>query len=506
MAMAGLAALLVLAIASRLIGLTEHPIWPDSGFTHTMTELPFSSLIMGHLDTHPGLYYVAAKVFSAFGEGEFWLRLLSVVCGVLSVVGMYLLAHHLSGRFAGLAAAALTASSGLLIYHSQRGRMYTLLFLLLVMAAYGYVLVLQRLASGGRHGEPARDRRDLLIGCVIYIVAAIAALYTHMVAAIFIASLCLTSLPFMVAALRRADHQALLCWIGANAILGLAWLPWLFGLGAVAGGQQMSWLPQPTVPEAAITLFNLYGAWVLPRVIDALLVALAMLGGLVLLMQRQWVALGASAAISAVFPAMVWGVGFIQPVFLERTVTPAMIGAFLLIAIALAHLRVRRTHAAVILALCVSVHLVATIKSRDWLPRQDWRFTASYMTARDDVQTAFVFDDVYSYHAFRFYADPPPDVVHYAWSEFYGHFFQFSDADFLDWHTRPPSTRLAPQQAQAAFPASIDRLLLARFYYGDAPPPEALADLARENWRIVSRQRIESRAVLEVVELARDPD
>lgn len=79
---------------------------------------------------------------------EFGLRLLPAICGVLAVPAIYLVTRRLVGTRAALFSAFLVATSSLLVYDSQFGRYWTLVFLL--SSVYPYALYLGLRDSNGR--------------------------------------------------------------------------------------------------------------------------------------------------------------------------------------------------------------------------------------------------------------------------------------------------------------------------------------------------------------------
>jgi mannosyltransferase len=92
-------------------------------FGHAMDAVGFS-------ESTPPLYYALAWAWTQVtGTGEWGLRSLSALAGVLTVPVAYLLAAELRGRRAGLWAAALVAVNPMLLWYSQEARAYSLLVL-----------------------------------------------------------------------------------------------------------------------------------------------------------------------------------------------------------------------------------------------------------------------------------------------------------------------------------------------------------------------------------------
>lgn len=82
-------------------------------------------------ESNPPLYYLALWAWEQlFGSGEIGIRSLSALFGIVTIPVVYAAACALGSRRAGLIAAALTATSPILIWYSQEARNYELLVLL----------------------------------------------------------------------------------------------------------------------------------------------------------------------------------------------------------------------------------------------------------------------------------------------------------------------------------------------------------------------------------------
>ena len=85
---------------------------------------------VGFSESTPPLYYALAWAWTQVtGTGEWGLRSLSALAGVMTVPVAYLLGAELRGRRAGLWAAALVAFNPMLLWYSQEARAYALLVL-----------------------------------------------------------------------------------------------------------------------------------------------------------------------------------------------------------------------------------------------------------------------------------------------------------------------------------------------------------------------------------------
>ena len=93
------------------------------GFFHAMDAVGFS-------ESAPPLYYALAWVWTQVtGTGEWGLRSLSALAGVLTIPVAYLVGRELRTRRTGLVAAALVAVNPMLLWYSQEARAYALLTL-----------------------------------------------------------------------------------------------------------------------------------------------------------------------------------------------------------------------------------------------------------------------------------------------------------------------------------------------------------------------------------------
>ncbi len=132
--------IVLLALALRLWG-SGQSLWLDEAAQHTLSMNPFQS---GHFrgDFQPPLFYyltwvwqhIASRVYT-MPYPEWFLRIPSILIGVITVIVTYALGRqvsheHVHARQAGLLAGLLIALSPLHVYYSHEIRMYGLLTLL----------------------------------------------------------------------------------------------------------------------------------------------------------------------------------------------------------------------------------------------------------------------------------------------------------------------------------------------------------------------------------------
>jgi len=82
------------------------------------------AIVKGPQEATPPLYFAAALIFSQLGDSPYLLRIPSLVAGVSLIPLTWLLGVRTVGRGPGLVAAALVASSPLMVFYSTEARAY----------------------------------------------------------------------------------------------------------------------------------------------------------------------------------------------------------------------------------------------------------------------------------------------------------------------------------------------------------------------------------------------
>jgi 4-amino-4-deoxy-L-arabinose transferase-like glycosyltransferase len=198
-----LLAVAVLATGLRFFRIDAQSLWYDEGISAFQLTRSFPEILhAAALDTHPPLYYWTLKAWSdVFGGSELGLRSLSAVWGVATVVLTWLLGRRLFGPIVAGIAGLLLAVAPLAVYYSQEVRMYSQVTAFAMLAAYAYA------------------RRSNWL----YALSGIATLYSQYLG---IAVLAAVNLHALVWWRTRSRHEWLE-WLGANAVVALAFLPWL---------------------------------------------------------------------------------------------------------------------------------------------------------------------------------------------------------------------------------------------------------------------------------------
>jgi 4-amino-4-deoxy-L-arabinose transferase-like glycosyltransferase len=119
--------------ALRFHGLGDQSFWADEAVTREIAQGSMGSAWhrMMESESAPPLYYLAEWAWvHLVGRSDAALRSFSAVAGTLTIPVLFAAAHRLGGRRAGLIAAAIAASSPLLVWYSQEARAYSLYVLL----------------------------------------------------------------------------------------------------------------------------------------------------------------------------------------------------------------------------------------------------------------------------------------------------------------------------------------------------------------------------------------
>lgn len=213
-----LVALLVLAFALRVYRLDAQSLWYDEAVTAQVVQQGLPELARWTADDiQPPLYYAIVAGWTRLaGVGEWALRFPSAWFGAAMVALANALGRRLFGPLAGLLAALMGAVHPLWVYYSQEARMYTLLTALGMAAGYALLRV-----------EAEDDPTERLQWWSVFVLAGVAALYTHYFAAFLLAAFGLYfALAWLMGRLRprgRLTAEG----VAAAAVVVVAYLPWL---------------------------------------------------------------------------------------------------------------------------------------------------------------------------------------------------------------------------------------------------------------------------------------
>jgi mannosyltransferase len=216
-----LIAVLLLAFAVRIGGLTAQSLWRDEVDALRFSEASLTTMIANF--TRPGwngpLFYVFLRAWVAFaGQSAFALRYLSLCFGVLAVVGTYRIARSWFSAPVPALAALLMATSPYMVWYGQEAKMYALLSVVAIATLYVYDRAL-------REGHWAN--------WVLVLVLTWIAIGVHIMGGLLIPVMIVLFFVWWPAA-RAQWRQALLA-LGGLLVPALVALPWVWPL-LVRGG------------------------------------------------------------------------------------------------------------------------------------------------------------------------------------------------------------------------------------------------------------------------------
>ncbi|MFH1084642.1 MAG: glycosyltransferase family 39 protein, partial [Chloroflexota bacterium] len=186
-----LLSILVLGAWMRLDGLADPPLWWDEGINaYFARSSPARLLAMARAshDTDPPAHRLALKPWLAVAGRSAWsLRLLSVVCGLLTIVVTYAWGSWLWGRPTGLLAASLLALMPMAIYYSREAKAYPFVALFGSLGSYLWAryLVPRRLVAPD---APAYRGRQRVLLWATFVLTCALAVGAHYYAALLMAA------------------------------------------------------------------------------------------------------------------------------------------------------------------------------------------------------------------------------------------------------------------------------------------------------------------------------
>lgn len=328
-----LLALTLAGLLLRTINLEAWPLWSDEAMTLLIAQWPWHYLFLVPVDPTPGLYYALHKAFLGPDVGVAAARSISVITGTLTIPATFLFAQRIGAP--ALLSAGLVALSFPLIDYSQEARAYALLVLLVVLSAWAFA---------------AARWWVFALTCVL-------AFYTHFASIFWIGP----AAAFAVGKERRA-WPAMLCAVvlAVPEVMRLWHYP----------REEFAWLVQPSPWKALqILMVSLAPAVAL----------LPFLGPTKPINSRGRVAL----LILLAAPVLIWAIGFVKPIYMQRTILIALPAYLILLALCLRPL-------GQLLALPVfATGLLITGTMRE---REDWRsvtFTATPILCQPRQAAAF---------------------------------------------------------------------------------------------------------------------
>jgi 4-amino-4-deoxy-L-arabinose transferase-like glycosyltransferase len=206
----------------------DYSLFGDEFFTADLADRSVAELIEQiRGDLHPPLYFILVHYVSGVLSDEVGYRLLSIVAGTISLIGLFLIVNNEMSFFAAVSTGIMGVFSPLLISYSQEARQYALFFCIVVWATFFLLRFV-------RH----RRSHDLLILGLL----STAGLYVHY----FYALILITHGGYLLYQMRSPARrlQSFLLLVGC-VVLVLPWL--LYALPVQLAFKETVVRPQPSL-------------------------------------------------------------------------------------------------------------------------------------------------------------------------------------------------------------------------------------------------------------------
>jgi mannosyltransferase len=379
----------VLAALLRLLYLGKKSFWLDEIVSVSIARLDpagFRNIVLSW-ELNEGLYYTLLRSWMHLGQGEFFVRLLSLLPSVAAIPFVYLLGRKLLSEKVGLIAAVLLAVNAFDVRYAQEARGYSLFAFLVVLACWFFMRCMD-----------APDKRGNWAGLVI---ALVLGMYAH-----FFAGLMLPVL-WLAAVLRKRGFPWKGFLISSGIIVVLA-IPALLFIATKNRGQ-VGWV-QPTKWKDLYALTALMsgrgGLALLLICAVGLVLALARLIRLPKQAGRQPVWDEAFVWMWLVLPvAMTTAISLVKPMFVSRYFVFCLPAFVLLAATGLSVIRPKWLLAPVLLVImALSLRGVAEYYRTGFdPPEQDWRGAVQYMLSQTQPGDAVLFYHPLARLAYEYY-------------------------------------------------------------------------------------------------------
>lgn len=176
----------LVAFLLRAFRLEQQSFWYDEAFSVYLARFDLAMITARTAaDIQPPLYYYLLHFWMLVaGDSEFAVRFLSLGFGVLTVPLMYVVARRLFDSGAGFWVACIAALAPLYLWYSQEARMYTLITFLGLWSSYA---LLRALSADWKSASPKIVSQEPTAGTkmnrwhrwIVFVIANIAAVYTH---------------------------------------------------------------------------------------------------------------------------------------------------------------------------------------------------------------------------------------------------------------------------------------------------------------------------------------
>ena len=238
----------------------ETSIWIDEIASFVLASRPVAAISdVSAIDTNPPGYFLLLKAWLRLGRalgfepGVLWARLLGTAAWLGLVLAAWRGGRKLLGPFEGAVLTAAVAGSSYAGVLANDARGYSIASVALFAC---FLLLLQSYEEEGR-ASPAW--RPSILRWLLYVICALAALWTHVLSLLVLACLALLWLGLVVRARAWRSRFAGLG-AGAHALAFLSFLPWLLNLRGQVASLQTS-APTWMTPATWFNFGSVFWYW-----------------------------------------------------------------------------------------------------------------------------------------------------------------------------------------------------------------------------------------------------
>ena len=301
-------------------------------------------------EANMAVYYLLLRVWLSVGEDESWIRLLSLLIGVATILPIYMISRRIGGHVAGSLAAFVFALSSFVIRYNQEARGYSLA--MLVAAILTWLLV------------RAIDRPTIARWAAYGLLAALG-FYVHFFFVFVVAAHVL----FVAASRSWPRGRAL---VAAGFPILLASIP-IATVVVLQTGSHIAWIPPITLSSVANILSGVVGG-------QLLLVVMIELTGLALLIHGRQRLIWLVVAWLVVPPAAVVLISVWKPLLIDRFLAVSVPAVAVLAGVALAGIRPRGARNAGVVGLGLLL-LISVPQAYQRPESENWRSAAQWIAA-----------------------------------------------------------------------------------------------------------------------------
>jgi len=339
----------VLGAVARFSFIAKSSVWHDEGFSFALaSRTPVEIWAGSARDVHPPLYYLLLHFWiELFGTSQLAIRSLSAIMGIAVIPLGYIIVKKIAGKRAAVLAGFMLALAPFLIRYSQEARMYGLLGLVMLVAFYSVMRIVE---------NPKK-----IWPYFLYAVSVGLGLYTHYFTALAVISFWVYLITIQPPRRWRFQKTIFLSskWLFANVLALIIFLPWApSALAQVRRAQGLSWLARASIRTFHDTVWQFFTFtdarqiitflyWLIPLVILALAIYLLATDK----SREKFTRLLVCYSFLPILTAL--AISLQKPIFHERYFAFSAIGIYMILAVAISRLAGKRSWLFAVMSLAV---------------------------------------------------------------------------------------------------------------------------------------------------------